>query len=107
MPALAAYVAAIFGYDILSEISYSLQTVVESQVRASSPVILSSIHGLDASYRVDSLVSQGNVQCASVALGSVEGFPMAERAISQAARQGSWVLLKNCHVGRHRLRSSL
>jgi dynein heavy chain 1 len=101
--AMSAFVEAIFGPAFMAAASYNLKGVVEKETLATTPAILCSVPGLDAAYRVDDLVAemrQGGeqTQCVSVALGSAEGFGDAEKAIATAARQGSWVMLKNCHV---------
>lgn len=58
-----------------------------------------SVSGYDAAFRVDNLVaSTEGARCTSVAMGSQEGFSLADVAISAAARSGSWVLLKNVHL---------
>jgi dynein heavy chain 1 len=56
------------------------------------------VTGYDASYRVENLIQTSGAKCAQVAMGSQEGFTQADNAIALAARQGSWVLLKNVHL---------
>jgi dynein heavy chain 1 len=34
----------------------------------------------------------------SVAIGSAEGFEVADKAINAASKSGHWVLLKNVHL---------
>ncbi|KAG5458344.1 MAG: dynein heavy chain domain-containing protein, partial [Olpidium bornovanus] len=46
-------------------------------------------------YRVEKLVRESNAKCASVALGSPEGYDIADKAIAVAVSAGTWVLLKN------------
>ena len=72
--------------------------MVANEVEAASPVCLCSVPGYDASYRVDNLVAVTKAKCASVAMGSQEGFALADQAIAAAARTGNWVLLKNVHL---------
>lgn len=72
--------------------------MVSTEVEAASPICLCSVPGYDASYRVDNLVALAKVKCASVAMGSQEGFVLADQAIAAAARTGNWVLLKNVHL---------
>ena len=93
-----AFVKSIFEADISSLSDYDLGAVVNDEVQAATPLSLVSVAGHDASYRVDNLVKNVGVRCASVAMGSQEGFALADQAIAQAARQGSWVLLKNVHL---------
>ncbi|KAJ3385444.1 hypothetical protein HDU84_002244 [Entophlyctis sp. JEL0112] len=57
-----------------------------------------SVPGYDASNRVEHFAAESSVRLTSVAMGSQEGFSLAESAISNATRDGSWVLLKNVHL---------
>eukprot|EP00731_Ephydatia_muelleri_P024350 Em0016g621a len=75
-----------------------LAVVVENEIKANTPVLLSSVTGYDASGRVDDLAAQLKKQCTSIAIGSAEGFSLAEKAISSASKSGRWVLLKNVHL---------
>ena len=34
----------------------------------------------------------------NIAIGSAEGFSLAEKAINAAAKSGKWVMLKNVHL---------
>jgi dynein heavy chain 1, cytosolic len=72
--------------------------MVADEVPAATPLALVSVAGYDASYRVENLVRDTGSRSTSVAMGSQEGFTLAEQAIALAARQGSWVLLKNVHL---------
>lgn len=65
---------------------------------AKSPLLLSSAPGFDASFKVDQLAKELGVKYTAVALGSAEGFEIAEKAIDKALQSGSWVLLKNVHL---------
>jgi dynein heavy chain 1 len=96
--AVTSLVNAVFGSDVLSETAYDLKSIVSEEVGPETPVALCSVPGFDASYRVDSLVRSSNAKCTSVAMGSQEGFQLADHAIASGARNGSWVLLKNVHL---------
>ena len=61
-------------------------------------MLLVSAPGYDASYLVDQLAKNKKKKITSVAIGSPEAFDEAESAIKQAARNGTWVLLKNVHL---------
>ncbi|KIR72005.1 dynein heavy chain 1, cytosolic [Cryptococcus deuterogattii CA1014] len=87
-----------FNIDLASQADYDVQAVVTDQVGPTHPVAFASVPGYDASYRVENLCRSMGVNCASVALGSAEGFTLADQAIAEAARTGSWVLLKNVHL---------
>jgi dynein heavy chain 1, cytosolic len=96
VPAVERFVEAVFGTNLL-ESSGDLGDIV-GQVSATTPVALSSSPGFDASYRVDSLVERSNATCTNIAMGSNEGVATADKAISNAAATGSWVLIKNVHL---------
>ncbi|GAA5873340.1 hypothetical protein JCM3774_005947 [Rhodotorula dairenensis] len=98
VPALACFVDRVFGSDLLLDTRYDLGTVVQDETTASTPLCLVSVPGHDASYRVDTLVQATSARCASVAMGSQEAYALADQAIASAARNGSWVLLKNVHL---------
>lgn len=98
VPAMATLVNKVFGSDVLSETAYDLGSVVADEVGPSTPVALCSVPGFDASFRVDNLVKVTNAKCVSVAMGSQEGFTLADQAIASGSRTGSWVLLKNVHL---------
>ena len=69
-----------------------------SQVPPTRPISLVSSPGFDASYKVDSLVERMRVRCTNIAMGSNESVASADKAISNAAQVGSWVLVKNVHL---------
>ena len=75
-----------------------LREVVESEVKASSPVLLCSAPGYDVSGRVMGLSDAGEKTLDSLAMGSAEGFLSAEKFIAGAAKAGTWVMLKNIHL---------
>jgi dynein heavy chain 1, cytosolic len=96
--ATGRFVRFVFGVDLASEAEYSLKAMVADEVPPTTPLALVSVSGYDASYRVENLVRDTGSRSVSVAMGSQEGFTLAEQAIANAARQGSWVLLKNVHL---------
>ena len=98
LEAAASFVSEIFGSDLLAHTSHDLGHMVSEEVTASSPIILSSVPGHDASYRVESLVKMTNIRCTTVPLGSQEGVSLADSAIASAARTGDWVCLQNVHL---------
>ena len=75
-----------------------LGVMVETEVKASTPVLLCSAPGFDASGRVDDLATELNRQITSIAIGSAEGFSQADKAINSAVKSGRWVMLKNVHL---------
>ena len=98
LQATAAFVRTVFQVDLNAESAYNLGTLVADEISPATPLSLVSVTGYDASYRVENLVRDTGSRCASVAMGSQEGFTLADQAIALAARQGSWVLLKNVHL---------
>lgn len=96
VPTAERFIVAVFGRE-LYEGGADLQHVVE-QVTATRPIALSSSPGFDASYKVDALVESTRATCANIAMGSNEGLESADKAISNAAAVGNWVLVKNVHL---------
>lgn len=96
VPAAEKFVAAVFGKSVF-EISSDLQEVV-GQVIPTTPIALSSSPGFDASYKVENLVEKTKARCSYIAMGSIEGVASADKAISNAAATGTWVLIKNVHL---------
>ncbi|CCL98405.1 uncharacterized protein FIBRA_00400 [Fibroporia radiculosa] len=98
LQATASFVRGVFDTDMNAQSGYDLGSMVNDEVLPVTPLSLVSVKGYDASYRVENLVQNTGARCASVAMGSQEGFTLADQAIAFAARQGSWVLLKNVHL---------
>jgi dynein heavy chain 1, cytosolic len=96
VPAAERFVTTVFGTGLL-DTNEDLSQIVK-QVSASSPIALCSSPGFDASYKVDNLVERTHVTCTNIAMGSNEGLASADKAISNAAANGSWVLIKNVHL---------
>jgi dynein heavy chain 1 len=87
-----------FGEDLTEQTGYDIAAMVKGELGPTNPIALTSVPGYDASYRVDNLCRAVGATCTSVAMGSVEGFRLADQAIASAARTGAWVLLKNVHL---------
>lgn len=66
----------------------SICCVFCTQIKSCTPVLLCSVTGFDASSRVDDLATQQGKQCTRIAIGSAEGFSLAEKAISSASKSG-------------------
>jgi dynein heavy chain 1 len=101
LPAAAnEFVAVVLGQDFVkaAEAEPNMPDVVENQVSPSTPLLMCSVPGYDASSRVDDLAAEMNKPVTSIAIGSAEGFNEAEKAINTAVRSGRWVLLKNVHL---------
>lgn len=79
--------------------AFGLKDIVDAEVPAGRPVAMCSVLGYDASFKIDQLVaSSPGVRCTSVAMGSQEGFALADQAIAAANKSGTWVMLKNVHL---------
>jgi dynein heavy chain 1 len=98
LPATSIFATEIFDSDFINTGELNLQQIVNDEVGSCTPLALCSIPGYDASYRVDNLVAESNMRCTSVAMGSAEGFALADQAISAAIKTGNWVMLKNVHL---------
>jgi len=86
----------VLGKDILDTTGDLAQVV--AQVSATTPIALASSPGFDASYKVEGLVEQTGSACTMIAMGSNEGLATADKAVSNAASVGGWVLVKNVHL---------
>lgn len=95
---ISTFAGSVFETDLQVESEYELGQLVSDEIQANTPICLVSVTGYDASYRVESLIKSSGTRCAQVAMGSQEGFSQADSAIALAARQGTWVLLKNAHL---------
>ncbi|RVE54307.1 hypothetical protein evm_001134 [Chilo suppressalis] len=93
-------VSAVLGAGFLAkaEVELDLATITEAQLNATTPALLCSVPGYDASGRVDDMATELNKPLSSIAIGSAEGFNQAERAINTACKTGRWVMLKNVHL---------
>ena len=96
IPAAERFVSLVFGKGFFD--STEDLTDIVRQVSPRTPIALSSSPGFDASYKVENLVDKQRAQCAYIAMGSNEGVASADKAISNAAATGSWVLIKNVHL---------
>ncbi|RXG49840.1 hypothetical protein VDGE_00518 [Verticillium dahliae] len=96
VPAAERFVTLVFGSDLFDIVEDLKETV--TQVPATRPVALVSSPGFDASYKVDNLVERMRVNCTNIAMGSNEGLASADKAVTNAAQTGSWVLVKNVHL---------
>jgi len=84
-----------------------LVKVTQEELDSSVPLMLCSAPGHDVSGRVETMARNTKKELSSVAMGSAEGFPVAERLVLTASKQGTWVLLKNCHLCTDWLQDSL
>ncbi|KAJ2903583.1 putative dynein heavy chain protein [Zalerion maritima] len=96
VPMAERFATLVFGQDLF-EILEDLDATV-TQVEPTRPIALVSSPGFDASYKVQSIVNRERKQCHNIAMGSNEGVTSADKAISNAAQLGNWVLIKNVHL---------
>ena len=84
------FVDTVLGEEFMisAERELNLSLIVETEIRASVPVLLCSVPGYDASGRVDDLAAELGKQIASIAIGSAEGFSQASNVINAAVRTG-------------------
>ena len=75
-----------------------LQGVTEDELSPSVPLLLCSAPGHDVSGRVEAMARELKKDLSSVAMGSSEGYDTAESLVTTAAKRGTWVMLKNCHL---------
>lgn len=81
-----------------AESQFNLGEIVEKEIKSSTPILMCSVPGYDASGRVDDLATELSKSITSIAIGSAEGFSQAEKSINAASKNGKWVLLKNVHL---------
>jgi dynein heavy chain 1 len=75
-----------------------LEAVTELEIGATVPLLLCSAPGHDVSGRVEAMARDLKKDFAAVAMGSAEGYDTAESLVTAAAKRGTWVMLKNCHL---------
>src|SRR4051794_26881566 len=83
----ALFVQTVFETDLSVESNFDLGTMVSDEIPPATPVALVSVPGYDASYRVESLIQNTGARSTSVAMGSQEGFTLADQVIAAASRQ--------------------
>lgn len=96
VPTAERFVTSVFGAELFEIVEDLKETV--HQVPPTRPISLVSSPGFDASYKVDNLVERMRVRCTNIAMGSNESLASADKAISNAAQVGNWVLIKNVHL---------
>lgn len=97
-PLTKKLIGLVLGDELMESTSVDLAKIVLEESVPKSPLLLCAAPGFDPSQKVDKLVKDLNKRCTSVAIGSSEGFEIAEKAINSASKAGTWVLLKNVHL---------
>merc|ERR1712137_1053798 len=98
MAGIQGVVQQVFGEQFLRAAELNLAEIVENESHADSPLLMASMPGHDAVGLVDDLAAKMKKPCKSIAIGSPEGFDLAEKSIYAATKSGGWVLLKNIHL---------
>jgi dynein heavy chain 1 len=80
-----------------------IHSIVQHEGHALHPFLLISKARYDASSKIDDLalrmgMTSANNSYTSLALGSSEGYEHAIQAVMNAAKRGTWVLLKSVHL---------
>jgi dynein heavy chain 1 len=89
----------VFGSNFTRMDEYEFSTVYERESKSASPFLLCSAPGFDASIKVDELAAKIRPRVYEpIAIGSQEGFDMADKAITSLSATGGWVHLKNIHL---------
>ena len=96
--ALEAFVESVFERGFLAPADVDLGGAAARDGAQSTPLLLAAAPGFDAGAAVESLALRQAKRCASLAIGSPEGFGLAETALAAAASKGTWLLLKNVHL---------
>jgi len=72
--------------------------VTEDELGPYVPLLLCSAPGHDVSGRVEAMAREAKMELSSVAMGSTEGYEIAETMLTTASKRGNWVMLKNVHL---------
>jgi dynein heavy chain 1 len=75
-----------------------LVIVTQDEIGPTVPLLLCSAPGHDVSGRVEAMARELKKDLSAVAMGSSEGYASAESLVTAAAKRGTWVMLKNCHL---------
>jgi dynein heavy chain 1 len=93
------FVSIVFSEKFFDNTSTNLEDFVrKSESKNIEPYLFVSLPGYDASSRVVSYAEECKAKLQSFAMGSPEGYNLAEKAINDCAKMGGWVLLKNVHL---------
>ncbi|CAJ1328908.1 unnamed protein product [Effrenium voratum] len=91
-------VETVLGKGFLDLPAFNLADIIAKDSKASSPIMMVSVPGFDPSGKVTELAQVQKKSLQSAAMGSEEGFNVADKAIRAASNAGTWVLLKNVHL---------
>jgi dynein heavy chain 1 len=85
------------GEECREDFTVDFKNVILS-CKSKEPILLSSAPGFDPSFKVEQLSKESNIKMHSVAIGSAEGFDLADKAIKEGIKIGAWIMLKNVHL---------
>ncbi|KAK6201119.1 dynein heavy chain, cytosolic [Scheffersomyces amazonensis] len=77
---------------------YDLKQWVGNNTNNKYPILFLSPEGYDASFKVQDLASELNKQLVIVSMGSKESHDLADVAITQAAKDGTWITIQNVQM---------
>eukprot|EP00494_Astrolonche_serrata_P029831 UN30098 len=90
----------VFGWDLneMNASQASLLEIVTTQTKAKTPLVFASAPGNDPSAQIDTIAAEHfgkhvGKNYNSMAMGSPEGYALAETAINKSAKKGHWL----CH----------
>ncbi|XP_078590507.1 cytoplasmic dynein 1 heavy chain 1-like isoform X1 [Branchiostoma floridae x Branchiostoma japonicum] len=94
------FVQTVMGDSFMhcAEQELDLAATVENEIKSNTPLLLCSVPGYDASGHVEDVAAELGKGLTPIAIGSAEGFSLADKAINTATKSGRWVLLKNVHL---------
>jgi dynein heavy chain 1 len=96
--ALEAFVEAVFEKGFLAPGDADLAGAAQRVGAQRAPLLLAAAPGFDAGVAVEAMAQRLGKKCTSLAIGSPEGFGLAETALGAASSGGTWLLLKNVHL---------
>lgn len=101
--AVREFVTSVFGdsfLDCIATIDLNVIVKEENSKNGIEPFLLISLPGYDSSAQVELLVQtrEMGAKFEALAMGSPEGYPIAEAAIKKSAKEGTWLFLKNVHL---------
>ncbi|KAG2427037.1 hypothetical protein HYH02_014682 [Chlamydomonas schloesseri] len=98
VPAVAAYVAGSMGSHYVEPQDFKLGSIFLDST-ASMPIVFVLSPGSDPMADLLAFAEEKRKQVEAVSLGQGQG-PIAEKAIAAGIREGSWVVLQNCHLAK-------
>ena len=75
-----------------------LENLIKNDSNCKTPMFFSSAPGFDPSYKIIQIAKKMNKKYESIAVGSKEVLLVAEKALTRAMSNGTWLILKNVHL---------